>query len=161
MLLTIWSTIHREFVDIPDIASATRLVLRLLIASALGAVLGFERERKGNSAGLRTHMLVAVGATLFIYLPQQAGFAHADISRVLQGLISGIGFLGAGAILKLSDRREIRGLTTAASIWLTAAIGVAVGLGLDTTAVISTLIAVFILAVLRYFKREEDHSDAP
>jgi putative Mg2+ transporter-C (MgtC) family protein len=161
MLLTIWSTIHREFVDIPDIASATRLVLRLLIASALGAVLGFERERKGNSAGLRTHMLVAVGATLFIYLPQQAGFAHADVSRVLQGLISGIGFLGAGAILKLSDRREIRGLTTAASIWLTAAIGVAVGLGLDTTAVISTLIAVFILAVLRYFKREEDHSDAP
>jgi putative Mg2+ transporter-C (MgtC) family protein len=150
---TIMATLAAEFTDLPDVAGVTRLAIRLLIAAALGGVLGYERERLGTSAGLRTHMLVAVGATLFVFVPQQAGFVVADMSRVLQGLISGIGFLGAGAILKLSDKQEIRGLTTAAGLWLTAAIGVSVGLGHDATAVVSTVFAVIILAVLGRFKR--------
>ena len=73
-------------------------------------------------------MLVALGAAMFVIVPQQAGMSIADMSRVLQGIIAGIGFLGAGAIIKLSDKEEIKGVTTAASIWATAAIGIAAGL---------------------------------
>jgi putative Mg2+ transporter-C (MgtC) family protein len=98
-------------------------------------------------------MLVAVGAALFVFVPLQSGFEVADLSRVLQGLVSGIGFLGAGAILKLSDKQEIRGLTTAASLWMTAAIGVAVGMGREATAIFSTLLALVILSAMARFKR--------
>ena len=94
-------------------------------------------------------MLVALGAAIFVLVPLQNGMQVGDLSRVLQGVIAGIGFLGAGAIIKLSDEREIRGLTTSASIWMTAAIGVAAGMGREATAVASTLMALFVLAVLR------------
>jgi putative Mg2+ transporter-C (MgtC) family protein len=114
----------------------------------LGAVLGYERERHESAAGLRTHMLVALGAALFVVAPQAAGFEPQDVSRVLQGLIAGIGFLGAGAIIKLSEREQVKGLTTAASIWATAAIAAAAGLGRAWTAIIATLLAVVILGVL-------------
>ena len=144
-----------EFSDLSDVADITRLVLRLLIALALGGVLGWERERSGTAAGLRTHMLVAVGATLFVFVPLQSGFEVADLSRVLQGLVAGIGFLGAGAILKLSDKEEIRGLTTAASLWMTAAIGVAVGMGREATAILSTVVALIILSVIGRLKKED------
>ena len=105
-------------------------------------------ESRGQSAGLRTHMLVALGAALFVLVPLQVGISTADLSRVLQGVIAGIGFLGAGAIIKLNVEQEIRGLTTAASIWLTAAIGVAAGMGRMSTAILTTTFALFILAVL-------------
>ncbi len=95
----IWNTLLSEFSDIPDVAQMTRITLRLLVAAALGGVLGYERELRGKSAGVRTHMLVAVGAALFVLVPQQAGASLADISRVMQGLIAGVGFLGAGASL--------------------------------------------------------------
>ena len=144
-----WMTIQGEFSDLPDVAEVTRVCLRLVIAVVLGGILGYERERTGAAAGFRTHMLVALGSALFVLVPLQAGTNLGDVSRVLQGVIAGIGFLGAGAILKSSDDQQIRGLTTAASIWLTAAIGVAAGMGREATAVLSTFFALVILLVLR------------
>jgi len=147
--LEIWAAVRTEFADIPDVAEATRIVLRLSMAVLLGGLLGYERERRGKDAGLRTHMLVALGAAIFVLVPLQGGMEVGDLSRVLQGVIAGIGFLGAGAIIKLGAEREIHGLTTSASIWMTAAIGVAAGMGREATAVVSTLMALFVLAVLR------------
>jgi putative Mg2+ transporter-C (MgtC) family protein len=147
--IEVWTTVQEEFSDLPDVTQVTRVFVRLLVAVVLGGLLGYERETRGTAAGLRTHMLVALGAALFILVPLQAGISMPDMSRVLQGVISGIGFLGAGAIIKLSQDREIRGVTTAASIWLTAAIGVAAGMGMEMTAILSTLFALFILALLR------------
>jgi len=159
--LEIWTTLRTEFSDVPDASEATRMILRLLMAALLGGLLGYERERRGKAAGLRTHMLVALGAALFVLAPLQAGMQVNDLSRVLQGVIAGIGFLGAGAILKLGDEHKIRGLTTSAGIWLTAAIGVAAGMGRETTAVFSTLLALFVLAVLRRLERHIAERDTP
>lgn len=144
----IGNTLREEFSDLPDAARVTRIIVRLSLAAILGGVLGFEREQKGKSAGLRTHMLVALGAALFVLIPQQASVSDADLTRVLQGLVAGVGFLGAGTIVKGSGNEEVKGLTTAAGIWLTAAIGVAAGLGREATAVLSTLLALVILATL-------------
>jgi putative Mg2+ transporter-C (MgtC) family protein len=119
------AAIRTDFSDLPDAGQAASLVIRLLMAALLGGALGYDRERAGKSAGIRTHMLVALGAALFVLIPQQAGVAPGDITRVLQGIVAGIGFLGAGTILKDDDRGEVRGLTTGAGVWLTAAIGVA------------------------------------
>lgn len=94
-------------------------------------------------------MLVALGSALFVLVPLPAGTDICDMSRVLQGVIAGIGFLGAGAILKSSDDQQVRGLTTAASIWLTAAVGIAAGMGREATTVLSTLFALLILLALR------------
>lgn len=148
VLNEILKTIQSEFSDISNVSQATKVVLRLLIASILGGLLGYERELKGKSAGLRTHMLVAVGAALFILVPQQAGASPSDVSRILQGLIAGVGFLGAGAIMIGQKRDNETGLTTAASVWITAAIGVTVGIGFETTAVLSTFITLAILALI-------------
>src|SRR5262245_37483480 len=102
---------------------------RLGLATALGAVMGYQRERVHSTAGLRTHILVCLGAAFFVLASVEAGQTSADVSRVIQGLVAGVGFLGAGTILKVGDRLEVHGLTTAASIWLTAAIGTGAGLG--------------------------------
>lgn len=142
------ATVREEFSDLPDVAGATRIVLRLLTAAALGGILGYEREQHGKAAGLRTHMLVALGAALFVLVPQQAGVSAADLTRVLQGLTAAVGFLCAGTILKGQGEADIRGLTTAAGIWLTAAIGVAAGMGREATAVLSTLLALAILTTV-------------
>ena len=146
---TIWqiifNTVWDEFSDVPDLERVTRISVRLLLAAILGGVLGFEREQKGKSAGLKTHMLVALGAALFVLVPQQAGVTDADLTRVLQGLVAGIGFLGAGTIIKGNADEEVKGLTTAAGIWLTAAVGMASGMGREATAVLSTAIALAIL----------------
>lgn len=144
-----WVTNQGEFSDLPDATEVPRLCLRLLVAVVLGGILGYERERTGAAAGFRTHMLVALGSALFVLVPLQAGTDISDMSRVLQGVIAGIGFLGAGAILKSSDDQKVRGLTTAASIWLTAAVGIAAGMGREATAVLSTLFALLILLALR------------
>jgi putative Mg2+ transporter-C (MgtC) family protein len=93
-------------------------------------------------------MLVALGAALFVIASRQAGMDQADLSRIIQGVVAGIGFLGAGAIIKLSEKEQIKGLTTAASIWATAAIGITAGMGHEMTAVLSALLALVILAVL-------------
>lgn len=144
-----WATIQQEFSDLGQADDITRLVLRLLVAMLLGGMIGYEREASRASAGLRTHMLVSLGSALFVLIPLQAGMRVEDVSRVLQGVTAGIGFLGAGAILKQKESNDIRGLTTAASVWLTAAIGVAAGMGKEATAVVSALCTVIILALLK------------
>ncbi|MBB5216051.1 MgtC/SapB family protein [Parapusillimonas granuli] len=154
---SIWTTIVQEFSDIPDASEATRMVLRLTMAVLLGAAIGFERELRGKAAGLRTHMLVSLGAAIFVFVPLQSGMPLADASRVLQGVIAGIGFLGAGAIIKLGEDEQVKGLTTAASIWVAAAIGIAAGMGKETTAVISTLAALFILAIVHRLENRVIH----
>ncbi|MFS8974069.1 MgtC/SapB family protein [Cupriavidus necator] len=148
----VYSALRAEFADVPDAGEATRILVRLCMAVVLGGLIGYEREAAGKAAGLRTHMLVALGSALFVLVPLQAGVPLADMSRVLQGLIAGIGFLGAGAILKQSDEAHIKGLTTAASIWMVAAIGVAAGLGRETTAVIATVFTLIILQILWRWK---------
>jgi putative Mg2+ transporter-C (MgtC) family protein len=126
----------------------TLIIFRLLLAAGLGAMLGFEREAMGKSAGLRTHMLVAIGSALFVLVPLLAGASDAAISRVIQGLLAGIGFLGAGAIVKGRPGEEIQGITTAATIWMTAALGMAVGMGRDISALFAALLALVVLRAL-------------
>ncbi|MDX9833862.1 MAG: MgtC/SapB family protein [Desulfobulbus sp.] len=158
----IWNTVVSEFSDIPDVSQITRITLRLLVAAILGGSLGYEREHHGKSAGVRTHMLVAIGAALFVLIPQQAGVSSSDLTRVLQGLVTGVGFLGAGTIILKSKQKEVQGLTTAAGIWVTAAIGLAAGMGRESTAILSTLIALFILAAVPWIvqDKKEEKSEA-
>jgi putative Mg2+ transporter-C (MgtC) family protein len=145
---TIWNTVAEDFSDIPDVAQGTRITVRLILAAVLGGVIGYERESKGKAAGLRTHMLVALGSALFVLVVQQSGGGGDAVARVIQGLVAGIGFLGAGAILNNRSDPHIRGLTTAAGVWMTAAIGVAAGIGREVTAMLATLLALIILALL-------------
>ncbi|MDR7091143.1 MULTISPECIES: MgtC/SapB family protein [Cellvibrio] len=142
------NTVVTEFSDLKDVSEITTLIIRLLMAALLGGILGFEREQRGKAAGIKTHMLVAIGSALFVLIPQQAGLSEQELSRVMQGIIAGIGFLGAGAILKGNDEKDLKGLTTAAGIWLTAAIGVAAGLGRESSAILCTLLALVILVTM-------------
>jgi len=145
----------------PDGPTVIRLAWRLMIAAALGAIVGLDRERMGKPAGLRTHMLVCMGAALFVLAPIQSGLAVSDMSRVIQGVATGVGFLGGGAILKLSAEREILGLTTAATIWITAALGVTVGLGHTGLAVIGVALAWLTLSLVGSAERRwEPRNDA-
>jgi putative Mg2+ transporter-C (MgtC) family protein len=150
-----WMTVQSEFSDLGDASDITRVVVRLTVAVVLGAMLGYERESVGASAGLRTHMLVSLGSALFVLIPLQAGMPLMDVSRVLQGVTAGVGFLGAGAILKSQSENQITGLTTAAGVWLTAAIGVAAGMGREGTAVLSALFALVILSLLKFKARRK------
>ena len=143
-----WQKVAADFSDLPDVGEAIRMTVRLVLAAVLGGMLGYDRERAGKSAGLRTHMLVSLGAALFVLIPQQAGLSDSDISRVIQGVVAGVGFLGAGAIVKDSRGGEVQGLTTAAGIWLTAAIGIAAGLGRESSAVLGAVLAFVILSAL-------------
>jgi len=143
----IYLTVADEFSDISDLEQLTRIVVRLLLAAVLGALVGFEREFAGKPAGLRTHMLVAIGSALFVLIPLQAGIELDDLSRVIQGLLAGVGFLCAGAILKGANEEQVQGLTTAASLWMIAAIGMGAGLGREALAVVSTLLALGVLAL--------------
>jgi putative Mg2+ transporter-C (MgtC) family protein len=156
----VWTTAQAEFSDLNDASNLTQLVMRLGLALVLGGVLGFEREMARRDAGLRTHMLVAVGSALFVLVPIQAGFSQADMSRVLQGLVAGVGFLGAGAIIKLSEEREVRGLTTAASLWVSAGVGMAAGMGREATAIMSVVVALLILSGARLLKGRGHGGDA-
>jgi putative Mg2+ transporter-C (MgtC) family protein len=126
-----------------------RISLRLIVAMAFGAVIGIQRERAGKPAGLRTHMLVASGAAVFVMAGGEFGMNPDSVSRVIQGLVTGIGFLGAGAILKLEDKQQVEGLTTAAGIWMTAALGVAVGLGRFGLALVATFLAWMTLSLVQ------------
>jgi putative Mg2+ transporter-C (MgtC) family protein len=142
---TIRHTVAAEFSDLGNLTELTQLVVRLLLAAFLGGLLGLERERQGKPAGVRTHMLVASSSALIVVVSVHMKFDGEALSRVLQGLLAGIGFLCAGAILKLEREEQVTGLTTAASVWMTAAIGIAAGLGRETTAALSTLLVLFIL----------------
>ncbi|HKY06156.1 MAG TPA: MgtC/SapB family protein [Blastocatellia bacterium] len=133
---------------LPDVRQLIHVLIRLMAASLLGAAVGFQRESVGKPAGLRTHMLVCLGTAVFVLACSGVGMSLEGQSRVIQGIVTGIGFIGAGNILKISEERDIKGLTTAAGIWMTAAIGVAVGVGSLGVALLSTVFAVVILAVL-------------
>lgn len=147
--VTVTTVIAAEFSDVPDLGQLVRILVRLLLAAVLGFVLGFEREQQGKAAGVRTHMLVAMGSALFVLVPQQSGILPADMSRVIQGLLAGVGFLCAGTILKRGrDVHHVEGLTTAAGLWLTAAIGMACGLGREVTAIISTALVWVVLQLM-------------
>jgi putative Mg2+ transporter-C (MgtC) family protein len=137
-----------DLFSVPDSRVVAIVVVRLVTAALLGGLLGAEREAVGKAAGLRTHMLVALGAALFVIAPAQAGLAAGDLGRIVQGVAAGIGFIGAGTILKLTDREEIKGLTTAAGIWLTAAIGIAAAVSPLWVPVVCAACAWVILSVL-------------
>jgi putative Mg2+ transporter-C (MgtC) family protein len=132
--------------SIPDAQHMVRIILRLVIALIVGGLVGIQRELTHKPAGLRTHMLLALGIALIIVTAQEAGMSKSDLSRVVQGLVTGIGFLGGGAILKLTAEHEIHGLTTAAGIWLTASASAAAGLGQLPLAVLGVCLGLFVLA---------------
>ncbi|AVO33953.1 MgtC/SapB family protein [Ottowia oryzae] len=154
-----------EFSDVHDLGQLVRILLRMVLALALGCALGYERESHGKAAGVRTHMLVAMGSALFVLLPEQLGVSAADLSRVVQGLVAGVGFLCAGTILKsgASGAEQVHGLTTAAGLWLTAAIGMACGMGLGVTALIATALAMVVFALVPRFNpaSEQDKAARP
>ncbi|HEX8285354.1 MAG TPA: MgtC/SapB family protein [Pyrinomonadaceae bacterium] len=139
-----------------DTRQLIHVLIRLAAATLLGAVIGIQRERAGKPAGLRTHMLVTLGTAVFVLACAGVGMSSDGLSRVIQGVVTGIGFIGAGSILKLSEQRDVQGLTTAAGIWMTAAVGVAVGLGSLGVAILSTF---FTLVILSFSKRLERSVD--
>ena len=142
---SIRNTIANEFSDLGSVEDVTQVIVRLTFAAILGALLGLERERQGKAAGIRTHMLVAASSALIVLVPLQMGMEGDAMSRVLQGLLAGVGFLCAGAILKLEREEQVHGLTTAAGVWMTSAIGIAAGLGREMTAALATLLVLGIL----------------
>jgi putative Mg2+ transporter-C (MgtC) family protein len=147
-----------EFGDL-SAAQAAVLVIRLLVAGSLGALLGWERTQSGKAAGLRTHILVAIGSASLVAVAMQSGFPPDPLSRVLQGLVAGIGFIGAGCIMK--SEGQISGLTTAAGIWLTAAVGVTAGLGRELSAILIGGLGWFTLAVLGRWETRLTHNSHP
>ena len=151
-----------SFIDIDNIYGELGLLdvfCRLVVAVILGGLVGIERQLNGHWAGLRTLMAVAMGAAIFTLVGKMAA-EHAlhlgtnarnivDATRVVQGIAAGVGFLGAGAILKLSDQLEVKVLTTASAIWLSAALGTAAGLALWELALAATVVSLVVLALLR------------
>jgi putative Mg2+ transporter-C (MgtC) family protein len=141
----LWQELTHGIAGGPEL---TIVMIRLLAAIILGAAIGIEREIAGKSAGVRTHVLVALGTTIFVLATERFGMTSEGLSRVIQGIITGIGFIGAGTIIKLSEEREVRGLTTSAGIWIAAAIGVTVGLGAVGLAIVGTVFTLLVLTVM-------------
>ena len=140
-----------------DDVNALNAVCKLTLSLLLGCVVGLERKRKGQIAGLRTFALISMGATLAmilsIYIPQEyMGLKNGDPGRVAAQVITGVGFLGAGAIIQMKG--SVRGLTTAAGIWMVATIGMAVGVGMYLVSVIATLLIIFILVTLERYEHK-------
>jgi len=153
-LIPLWQEVAHT---LPQADQVVRVAMRLVGSLVIGTLIGLQRELTHKPAGLRTHLLVALGSTLLVVEAVNAGMKSADVSRVIQGLVTGIGFLGGGTILKLTREHEIRGLTTAAGIWLTAAASIAVGLGMFVDAFIGVLFALFVLSAVGKFA--EKHAD--
>jgi putative Mg2+ transporter-C (MgtC) family protein len=134
--------IYSEFAWVDgDYLVLIRIAFRLAAAMLLAGVVGWERGRRGHNAGLRTHILVGLGAAMFTIIPVLDTDGETDLAQVVKGVAAGIGFLGAGTILKDQQRQQIEGLTTAASIWLTAAIGMAAGAGYHFAALVCVILA--------------------
>lgn len=147
ILNQILQTLLEEFSDLGNVEQITRVAVRLSVAGFLGGLIGYEREHQGKAAGIRTHILVSLGSALFVLVPQLAGVPDAELTRVLQGLIAGIGFLGAGTIFLAEGKHRVKGLTTAAGIWMTCAVGATAGMGRESTATLSALLALAILSI--------------
>ena len=124
-------------------------LIQMGLALLLGGLLGLERRVHGRWADVRTHMLVSMGAALFMAVGHAVAPGSTEITRIVQGIAAGVGFLGAGTILKLSDRLEVKGLTTASSIWLAAGVGTAAGCGAYRVAIGATVMSVVVLVALR------------
>jgi putative Mg2+ transporter-C (MgtC) family protein len=149
-----------------DLAHALSVAVRLTLAAALGAILGYERERGNKTAGLRTHMLVSLGSAVFVMASLEAGATPADLTRVVQGIATGIGFVGAGAILKTTEQGhvQVKGLTTASTVWLTAGAGLAVGAGRLWLPLFATILGLGILVGLHRYEdliHRHEHEPAP
>lgn len=134
---------------LPDLQHCVRIGWWLLAAGFAGALIGYQRERVGKAAGLRTHILVAMGTAMFVLGPVEAAMGADALSRAIQGLATGIGFLGAGSIVKRKQAPEIHGLTTAAGIWMTAAISVVIGTGQIVQGFAGAILAWGVLALVR------------
>lgn len=144
-----------DWVELGDVS------VRLVIAVVIGGLIGVERGLHGRWADLRTHILVTLGATIFTIAGVGiAGDSSADATRVVQGIAAGIGFLGAGTILKLSGELEVKGLTTATSVWLSAALGSCVGLKMYELVLAATVVSLLVLYLVRpldkWFSRRND-----
>jgi putative Mg2+ transporter-C (MgtC) family protein len=127
----------------------------IVLAVVLGAAIGVEREFSGKAAGLRTNILICLGAAVFTIISKRMAGENEALTRIAAGVVTGVGFLGVGAIIQ--DRGGVHGLTTAATIWFMACLGMACGAGLYELAVISTLLAVFVLIGLRLIHRSLSH----
>ena len=129
--------------------------IAMLISTLLGTVVGFERQMGRKPAGLRTHVLVCLGSTMFVLLAPHAmrdfGMTQFDPTRIVHGVVTGVGFLGAGSILR--QEGYVHGLTTAASIWMVAAIGVSVGVHAYSLAVVGTVLALVVLEGFRWVEK--------
>ena len=144
MLDVLWQELTSGLHDSKQLA---HVIIRLVAATLFGAIVGIQRESARKPAGLRTHILVSLATAAFVISCSGVGMSLDGLSRVIQGIVTGIGFIGAGSILKLGEQHEIRGLTTAASVWMTAAIGVTVGLGNLGIGLMITILALVILAL--------------
>jgi putative Mg2+ transporter-C (MgtC) family protein len=155
----LWQELSTGFGDAQQLI---RVLIRLLAAGLLGGLIGYERERAGKEAGLRTHVLVTLGTCVFVLAGSGFGMTSEGLSRVIQGIVTGIGFIGAGSILKLDHEGDIKGLTSSAGIWMTTAVGVAVGLGELGLALLASVGAVIVLTVLKKIedKRKRRHDTA-
>ncbi|HWT26641.1 MAG TPA: MgtC/SapB family protein [Mobilitalea sp.] len=140
-----------EFKNLQEINDVT-IILRLVLSVLLGGVIGFERGRSGRPAGLRTHILVCLGSTLAIMTNQYVWqkYGVSDPTRMASQVISGIGFLGAGTII-VTGRHQVKGLTTAAGLWATACMGLAIGIGFYMAAIVGGILIVFATVVLHRF----------
>jgi len=123
------------------------MILRLLLAAVLGAGIGYQRERAGKAAGLRTHILISSGAALFTLVSIYGFTGAVDPSRIAAGVVAGVGFIGAGVIFRGMRGNGVAGVTTAASIWITTAIGLAAGVGLYLISAVTALITVGVLMI--------------
>lgn len=150
----LWSELSR---GMPEGVNLVVILIRLTAAVILGAAIGYERQRAGKAAGMRTHILVMLGTCVFVVSSYQMSWDGT--SRIIQGIITGIGFLGAGSILKTNDQLQIKGLTTAASVWMTAAIGVTIGVGFLGIAIISTVLTLIVLFLLKKLEQKIEAAD--
>lgn len=138
---------------------AAQMLIRMVLAVLLGGLVGMQREQAGKPAGVRTHMLVSLGTAVVVLACAGMGMQYDAQSRVIQGIVTGIGFIGAGSILKLNEERDIQGLTTAAGLWMTAAIGIACGVGTLGIAIVAAVVTVILLALAGIIEARGDKQD--
>ena len=133
----------------------TTILIKLFASLILGLIIGIERELKSSPAGMKTHTLVALGSTLFTLMSIKIAGSGGDVSRIAAQIVVGIGFIGGGAIFKSQNR--VLGLTTAASLWITAAIGMVIGLGEYFTAITATTLVLIVVVLGNLFERKMLH----
>lgn len=145
---------------LPDRRQFIQVIVRLAASVLIAGIVGYQREASGKAAGLRTHILVSIGSTVFVLGCIGAGMREDAISRVIQGIVTGIGFIGAGTILKRET--DIKGLTTSAGLWTTCAIGVLIGLGELGIAIMTAIVTFLVLTVVgRLEQKFIDSDDKP